>query len=218
MTKYKAVLFDLDGTLLDTTEGVVDAVKRTIEHHAFQMPDEDTLKSFVGPPMQKSMSEMFDLDEETALRLANEFRENYRKYSLLQAQLYEGILLLLEQMREQGYKLAVATNKSHQNAMDILEKFGVMEYCDYAQGSDLDGRLSKKDIIEMCINVLGCSKRETVLIGDSLFDLEGAEQAGIDFIAVTYGFGFKRGETIASENCTLAVNCVDELRQYLLNC
>lgn len=209
--KYKAVLFDLDGTLLDTTEGVLAAVRKTISDHGYPMPDADVLITFVGPPMQKSMTEVFGLAPETALRVANEFRENY-KASLFQAKLYDGVHELLESLQRSGIKIAVATNKSHENAMEILEQFGIMEYCDCAQGSDLGGKLSKKDIIEKCIQALDCDKGETVLVGDSIFDSQGAEQAGIDFIGVTYGFGFTE-ETVAE--FPLARNC-REIGDFLL--
>lgn len=215
MGKYKAVLFDLDGTLLDTTEGVIAAVKKTILKNGFAMPDDATLKSFVGPPMQKTMGEVFHLDPETALRVANEFRSAY-KDSLFQAKLYDGVIELLEKLHDASIKIAVATNKSHQNAMDIIERFGIKQYCDYAQGSDLEGKLSKKDIIEKCIEALECKKSETVLVGDSVFDLLGAEQAGVDFIAVTYGYGFKIGEKLESKYVIFSKDYVYQIGEVLL--
>lgn len=210
--KYKAVIFDLDGTLLDTTEGVVDAVRRTIIDNNFDMLDRKELKMFVGPPMQKSMKEKFDLDDESAIRIANEFRSNYKKYSLFQAKLYNGIKEFLERLRDKGYKIAVATNKSHRNAVDLLNKYGISEYCDFIMGSDLEGKLTKADILNTCMDKLEIGKSETVLVGDSIFDLEGAELTGIDFVAVTYGFGFKANEKIESDNCIRIVNSVNELK------
>lgn len=214
MKKYNAVLFDLDGTLLDTTEGVVAAVRKTILDNEFPIPDETVLKSFVGPPMQKTMGEVFNLDKETALRVANEFRENY-KSTLFQARLYDGVSELLQSLRKSGWKIAVATNKSHQNAVSILERFGILQYCDFAQGSDMEGKLSKKDILERCIHVLGCNKNEVVLVGDSIYDLQGAEQAGVDFAAVTYGFGFIRGDEVSSKRCVFVADDAVGLMQWL---
>ncbi|WP_298034567.1 HAD family hydrolase [uncultured Dysosmobacter sp.] len=211
---YNAVLFDLDGTLLDTTEGVVAAVRKTILDNDFPMPDAVVLKSFVGPPMQKTMGEVFNLDKEIALRVANEFRENY-KSSLFQAKLYDGVSGLLQNLQKSGWKIAVATNKSHQNAMNVLERFGILQYCDFAQGSDLAGKLSKKDIIEKCIRALDCNKKDVVLIGDSIFDLQGAEQAEVDFVAVTYGFGFIPGDEISSKRCVFVADDTVELMQWL---
>lgn len=188
---YNTILFDLDGTLLDTTNGVVDAVKITIEDYGFDMPSEEILKTFVGPPMQKSMAEKFNLDEAYALKVANKFRANYKKYSLYNAELYPGILKMFNRLKSNGFKLAIATNKSHENAEGIIKHFGLNKYCDFYMGSDLDGKLTKADIVSKCIDILDANKNKTVLIGDSEFDLVGANQVGIDFIGVTYGFGFK---------------------------
>lgn len=214
--KYKAVLFDLDGTLLDTTEGVVAAVRRTIKEQGLKMPDDATLKKFVGPPMQKSMGEEFCLGEEQALALANKFRANYQKYSLFQASPYDGVLELLSRLRADGYQIAVATNKSHQNACDILKRFGIDTFCDYMLGADLEGKLSKEDIINLCMNNLCVEKQDAVLVGDSIYDLAGAEKSGVDFIAVTYGFGFKADEDINNGACVFVANTVNELDRFFV--
>ena len=192
---YKNILFDLDGTLLDTTEGVIEAVKITINDLGLKMPDNNTLKSFVGPTMQSSFEKYFNQDKQTALINANLFRDNYKKHSLFIAKPYNRVFELLDFLKNHGYKLAVATNKSHQNAMDILEKFKIMSYLDFALGSDLDGKMTKTDIVNICIEKLNANKEETILVGDSNADFIGAKEAGIDFIAVTWGFGFTK------ENC-----------------
>lgn len=188
---YNTILFDLDGTLLDTTSGVISAVKKTIEQYGFEMPSESILKTFVGPPMQKSMAEKFNLNPQEALKVANDFRANYKKYSLYDAQLYPGIISMLDDLKCNGFKIAIATNKSHDNAEAIIKYFQIDQYCDFYMGSDLDGKLTKADIVSKCIDILDANKNKTVLIGDSEFDLVGANQVGIDFIGVTYGFGFK---------------------------
>ena len=208
---YRAVLFDLDGTLLDTTEGVIAAVRETIESHGLPMPDDATLKTFVGPPMQKTMSTVFGMDGPDALRIANEFRRNYKEY-LFNASLYPGVKSLLRSLALNGVKIAVATNKSHDNAMAILKEFDLMEYCDYAQGSDLEGKLSKKDIIDSCIEHLGVNAEEVVFVGDSEFDSTAAEQVGVDFLGVTYGFGFTKA---TAADFPMADSC-KEIEAYIM--
>ena len=211
---YKYILFDLDGTLLDTTQGVIDAVKITVKQHGFSMPSDEVLKTFVGPPMQKSMAETFNLDKETALQVANNFRANYKKYSLYKAELYTDVIEMFEKLIDKGFKIAIATNKSHENAEGIIKYFGLDKYCDFYMGSDLTGKLTKADIVEKCIEVLNADKKQTVLIGDSEFDLVGAKQAGIDFLGVTYGFGFKNPEDIQGN---LFFNNVKALTDFLTN-
>ncbi len=190
----KAIIWDLDGTLLDTTSGVIYAVKYTIKELGLVMPSEEILRTFPGPPMQLSFKKYYSMGEKEALKAANRFRFNYKNHSLLKAELYPNILEILSYLKQNGYKMAVATNKSHENAMEILKHFKISDYCDYMLGSDLEGKLTKADIIKKCIKMLGVSANEAVYIGDSIFDLEGAEKIGLNFIGVTYGFGFKKGE------------------------
>lgn len=209
---YNTILFDLDGTLLDTTSGVISAVKKTIKQYGFEMPSESILKTFVGPPMQKSMAEKFNLNPQEALKVANDFRANYKKYSLYDAQLYPGIISMLDDLKCNGFKIAIATNKSHDNAESIIKYFQIDKYCDYYLGSDLGGKLTKADIILKCLDILCADSSKTVLIGDSEFDLVGANQVGIDFIGVTYGFGFKPG---VDKSKNMYFDNVPELNEFL---
>lgn len=190
---YKAIIWDLDGTLLDSSRGVVYAVKYTIKELGLEMPGENTIREFVGPPMQLSFEKYFKMEKKDALEAANKFRFYYKTHSLFMADLYPETLNTLKYLKANGYKMAVATNKSHDNAINILRHFGISEYCDYMMGTDLEGKLKKADIIERCLKELQISSDEAVYIGDSLFDLEGAEKTGMDFIGVTYGFGFREG-------------------------
>ena len=188
---YSTILFDLDGTLLNTTEGVIDAVKRTILELNLAMPAPDTLSKFVGPPMQESFEKYFYFDKEKALKAANLFRQNYKVHSLYKAELYPGVLALLRELKELNKKIAIATNKSHNNAVSIINHFGLDKYCDFVLGSDLEGKLTKTDIIKQCLNHLNSNANEAVLVGDSEYDYTGANTAGISFIPVSYGFGFR---------------------------
>lgn len=212
---YKTILFDLDGTLLDTTIGVIEAVKITIEQLGLPMPSSEFLSTFVGPPMQSSFMKHFGMEPEKALECANLFRANYKKYSLFSAEPYPGVLELLRALKAKGYKIAVATYKSHENAMTILDKFEISQYCDFAMGSDLEGRLTKTDIVNECIKQLAADRTSTVLIGDSNADSRGAYEADIDFIALTYGFGFKSPADLQNIPHVAVCKNIEELASYL---
>lgn len=211
---YKAILLDLDGTLLDTTPGVLYAVKYTIKELELRMPTEDILKLFVGPPMQLSFERHFGMAKDKALECANLFRKNYKRKSLLKANLYPFVLETLDVLRREKYKLAVATNKSHDNAMKILEYFGILDYCDCAMGSDCGGNLKKADIIKECLMKLDETPECSVYIGDSIFDLEGAEAVGMDFIAATYGFGFNKETTFTYKRIAGIINAFSDLTKF----
>lgn len=212
---YKAVILDLDGTLIDTTEGVLHAVVRTISTLDLDMLVPSILQTFVGPPMQLSFEQHYNMDPVYALEAANLFRKIYKEESLFEAEVYSDVGETLEYLKMKGFKLAVATNKSHENAMQILQHFGISDYCDYIKGSDLQGKLIKSDIIFDCCTAMGCMPKECICVGDSIFDLEGAEKCGMDFVAVTYGFGFKRREMIHSQRVISIINSFGELQNVL---
>lgn len=215
MRKYKYIIYDLDGTLIDTRPGVKDAVKKTIKDLNLMIPDKETLESFVGPPMQESFQKHYGFGKEKALEAANLFRDNYKKYSLFEGEVYPQVLEMLHSQKIRKIKIAVGTNKSHENAVAILEHFGISKYCSYIKGSDMGGKLSKADIIKLCINELNAPVEEVLYIGDSHYDSEGAEEAGIDFLGVTYGFGFRNIMDFGDVKHVAVCDSVESINKFL---
>ncbi len=203
MKKYKAVLFDLDGTLLDTSEGILASVRYVIEKEGLPPITGGESDKFIGPPIQNSLKKEYNLSSEEATRLAAIFRERYSTVDLCKASLYPGVLEMLSELRKIGCKIGVATYKRMDYASDILDKFDILPLCDCVEGADFEGRFTKKDIINNCIDNLNCPKSEVLMIGDTENDLIGAQNAGIDFLAVTFGFGFKDKSKLEfyAENC-----------------
>jgi len=196
----KAVLFDLDGTLLDTSEGIMDSVRYTIAQLGYAPLPSDTILKFVGPPIQNSLITYVGLTAEEAQTGANIFRNYYKSEALFKAQLYSGIIDVLAMLKNNGVKIGVATYKREDYAIDILEHFGIASYCDVMHGADNENKLTKADIVEMCISEMGEDKASVVLIGDTDHDAKGAQDAGVGFIAVTWGFGYKPGDSIYYEH------------------
>lgn len=191
MNKYKAVIFDLDGTLLDTSEGIVKSTRYTIDALGFPPLSMERLLAFIGPPVKRSFQATFHLSEEEAIRAMNMFREHYSAHDLYSAKVYDGIFDLLKYLQEHQIKIGVATYKREDYAADLLAHFNIAGYCDSIKGADKEGRYTKSDIVRNCMESLEAAPRHTVLIGDSDNDAIGAKEAGIDFIGVTYGFGFQ---------------------------
>ncbi len=212
---YRFVLLDLDGTLLDTSVGVIKAVEKTMYDLGFSCPAQAILKTFVGPPMQDSFKKYYNISEEAALNAANHFRAVYKRLSLYDARMYPGVLPFLEKLKEREIKLAVATSKSHNNAISILDKFAILKYLDYAMGSDMEQSLTKSDIMSICMEKLHADKKMTVMVGDMNADLKGAQDVGIDFIAVTYGFGFRDKDDLKAISCKMFNNICD-VGDYIL--
>lgn len=197
MQHFDTIIFDVDGTLLDTTEGVLASVKYTIQKFGFEMLPEEKLKKFIGPPIQNSFAKAYNLDEDVLQEIATVFRNRYKEFDLLKAKPYEGIYDLLEQLVVKGKKIAVATYKRQDYATELLKKFGFDQYTEILYGADHENKLKKSDIIRKCLDDTETSDyRKAVMIGDSDNDAIGANQIGISFIGVTYGFGFETSKDV----------------------
>ena len=186
----KRVIFDLDGTLLDTGRGIVKSVAFTLKKMGLPVPNEDVCKSFVGPPFRKRFLELFDTDEKTADAALTVFREEYGKSDVFLADHYAGMRACLKNLHER-YSLAVATNKSEIHAIALLEKFDLARFFDVICGSDMAASMSKEQIVAKTANRLGGSHKDCLVIGDSDNDANAATNLGMRFIGVTYGYGFK---------------------------
>ncbi|MGN1089605.1 MAG: HAD hydrolase-like protein [Huintestinicola sp.] len=195
MPHFDLAVFDVDGTLLDTTEGVLSSVKYTIDHFGFEPLSEQKLKKFIGPPIQNSFADAYGLSGDILQEIAGVFRNRYKDEDLLKAKPYDGIYEAMNMLADKGVKIAVATYKRQDYAEKILRHFGFDRYTEIMYGADHENKLKKRDIIEKCIKDSGISDYSSVvMIGDSDNDAVGAQGIGVNFIAVTYGFGFDSTE------------------------
>ena len=190
----RQVIFDLDGTLLDTREGIMEGVAHTARVLGYRELDRETMLTFVGPPIQQSLMTHYGCTPEEAQRGAEVFRAYYKESAMYKARPYEGIYELCEMLRSRDIRMAVATYKREDYALTLLRHFRFHEYCSVMHGADGENKLKKRDIVELCLAELGGERQETVLVGDTVHDAAGAMEAGIAFIAVSYGFGFRNAE------------------------
>ena len=194
----KSVIFDLDGTLLDTSEGIISSVEKMIDHFGYKKLTRAELETFIGPPISKSVIRIYGLSDEEALEAMKYYRVVYKaepedgsKPDLFRGSIYPGMEELLQNLRDDGYKVGVATYKPEHMAKALLEEKGLTKYFDVIHGADLEGKLTKADVVSLSIKELGHTPEETAMVGDSDNDAIGAEGANALFIGVTYGFGFK---------------------------
>lgn len=195
--RFKVVVFDVDGTLLDTSEGVIASVKYTIEKHGLHTLTDEVLSTFIGPPIQDSFARTYGLEGDILQELATTFRNQYKDVDLLKAVPYEGIYEVFEELIKAGIKPAIATYKRQDYALDIMQHFGFDKYTDIIYGADHENKLKKRDIIEKALKDSGAADyMEAVMIGDSDNDAIGAQGIGTHFIGVTYGYGFKSADDV----------------------
>jgi len=214
---YRYVVFDLDGTLLDTSRGITAAIKQMLQKEClFPIPD-DVLLGFIGPPIEDSLKSYYGFSDDKISGLAEIFRQYYTEDEyLFQAEPYSGLISLLAELKNTGIKIGVATNKRQIYAARLLEHSGIMQYCHVMHGSDAFNKTSKRDLILYCIRDLCVTNlKECIMVGDTIHDYQGAQEAGIDFIGVTYGFGFKAGIEIPID-CAGMAGSIENLKEILL--
>ncbi|SEQ07698.1 phosphoglycolate phosphatase [Lachnospiraceae bacterium NE2001] len=192
----RSIIFDLDGTLLDTSVGVLSSVQKMIEHFGLHNLDDDDMRSFIGPPINKNLERLYGMAPDKAMEAMSYFREEYPKGDIFRAEHYEGMDELLYSLKDLGFKVGVSTYKREDMAKTLLEEKGLAKYFDVIHGSNAASDMTKADIVNLTIRDLGYEPDETVMVGDSDNDAIGAEEAGALFIGVTYGFGFNTPEEI----------------------
>jgi phosphoglycolate phosphatase len=212
--RYDAAIFDLDGTLIDSSEGIVRAAEETIRRLGYPEIPREELISYIGPPIGNSIIARNGFDGNELKRFNSVFRELYKNEHLMKVKIYPDIMELLDDLKGSMF-IGIATNKRIDYTMMLLENLGMSPVCDVIQGLDMDGKLSKKDLIENCIRASEIEdRRKIVVIGDTETDESAAKECGVDFIGVTFGFGFKN-KTDVKYGC--AAEDVRSLRGILLN-
>lgn len=184
----KTILFDLDGTLTDSGEGIINCASLALKAFGLPVPDRDTMRVFVGPPLHETFVK-FGVPAEKADEAVAVYRSRYIPIGKYENTPYPGIRELLEQLRSDGHKLYVATSKPEEMSVDILEHFDLAKYFTCICGATMDrSRSTKEAVIAYLLNRCGGAEN-AVMVGDTAFDVIGAKQHGIPTIGVSWGYG-----------------------------
>lgn len=213
---YKHVIFDLDGTISDSREGIYNAYRYTIQKLGLKSSDHEILKTLIGPPLQKGFADVFKLegkDNENAVKV---FREYYANKGLYENNLYDGMHMLLGELNALGVCLYVATAKYLVYAKQVLDYFGIEHFFTEIAGADYEGKhAGKLELISGILRRNGITDpEEVVVIGDTRYDIDAAKELEIDSIGVAYGF--TSYEEITSFDPEYVANNVADLRDILL--
>ena len=169
--KYKNILFDLDGTLTDSKPGIVKGVQYALRCCGIDEPDLEKLTSFVGPPLYKSFMSYLDCSEEDVKEVVECYREYYAETGLYENALYEGIDVLLYNLKEKGYKIILASSKPRIFVKRVLSYFRIMRYFDIVEGSELDGKNTDKgELIAHILEKWNLKAEECIMVGDRKHD------------------------------------------------
>ena len=209
---YDYILFDFDGTVFDTVEGITKSVQYALEKFGIHAQLHE-LTCFAGPPLVDMFQEKFALTYEQAQQAVGYFRERYQPIGLYESRPFPGMKELLEALRRTGKKTGIATIKYQPLAEKLLRCADMTGLFDAICGSPAERSLTKKELVEKAMEQLGAEKEKTVLVGDTKYDAFGAEDAGIAFIGAGYGYAPKELEALGAKQI---VGSVEELRQLLL--
>ena len=189
----KAILFDLDGTIINSEEGITKCVQYALKSFGIEEPDLKKLLCFIGPPLDPVFREKYGFDEKQAWEAVVKYRERFDVKGIFECELYAGVAEAIQKLKEEGYVIALASSKPEGACKRIIEHFSLTPYFDMIVGSTLDGSIStKQEVLEELgrrMKHMDIAKEEMCLIGDTHYDVNGANQFGIRCIGVTYGFG-----------------------------
>lgn len=183
------LFFDLDGTLADTTEGVLNAVRYALSEMGRPVPPFEELRPFMGPPLTESFQRFTGMSPEEAKRAEDLYRVYYRGRGIRETAEYPGMRDLLEQLNTHGFRMAVATSKLEPTAVRVLEAFGYLPYFETVSGSSPDGIVSSKtDVILQAKNRMRIDRPSDIfMIGDRKYDILGARSVGLRSIGIYTG-------------------------------
>jgi phosphoglycolate phosphatase len=191
MGTYKYILFDLDGTLTDPKVGITKSIQYALSKYDIKVDNLEELEMFIGPPLKETFKEYYSFNDDKVVQAIEYYREYFSQRGIFENEVYPGIRELLDELKNKGKVLVVATSKTTFFAEKILEHFKLEEYFDFVVGSNFDGtRTDKAEIIQHIFSKLKIQNvDEVIMIGDRKHDVIGGKKSGIDTIAVTYGYG-----------------------------
>ncbi len=207
MTKnYDAVLFDFDGTIADTGRGVFNSIKYAIDAMGFEPISEQSLRTFIGPPIYDSFKRELGMTPEQCDAAVKKYREKYSESGIYQLEMYDGIEALMRELKHSNIKVGIASSKPENFVFHLLDFLKINELVDFVSCPESDDSpQDKTSLINNAVAALNADKKRVLMVGDRLFDIGGANGAGVESVGVTFGYGSreeleKAGATYIAEN------------------
>lgn len=208
--KYDAVLFDFDGTVADTGVGIFNSIQYAVEAVGHAPLSSEVLRTFIGPPVFDSFKRELNLNDEQCEFAVKKYREKYSESGIYQLEMYDGMKKLLEELKAKGIKVGIASSKPESFILRLLNIIEIKEFVDYVSCPAADkANREKFELINSSAEFFGINKSRILMVGDRLFDINGANIAGVDSVGVTFGYGSK--EELENAGATYIASSVGEI-------
>lgn len=207
MAKYDFVIFDFDGTVVDTGEGILKSLQYSFEQMGREIPDMSDLKKFIGPPIHYSYTHFYGVSEDEVGEYIKKYRERYKIKGIYESVLYCGMKELLCELRSRGVKLGIASSKPEHLIYSVADYLGITDMFDAIVGVKLDdsNHSTKTGLVLEAMKKLGATDKSKVLmVGDRCFDIDGAAGAGVDSCGALWGYGNE--EEFRAHNATYIIS------------
>lgn len=215
MRPYDVVLWDLDGTIMDSAPGIYQSFEHTFAKLGLDIPSREELRKYLGPPLRSTFGDMLGFSDADTRRAIEIYREHYHSVGAFAGEPYPGVVDLVIESRSSGVLSGLATSKAETAARLVTNHFGLDGIFDiYGCATDNDVRKTKSDVLDFVLTELGdrgVNRDRIVLVGDRIHDVEGAVEFGIDCVLVEWGYG--TAEEFAKAHGSVAT--VAELRRFL---
>ncbi len=212
MNKYDYVIFDFDGTVVDTGEGILKSLQYSFEQMGHKVPELSDLKKFIGPPIHYSYTHYYGISEEEVGDYIKKYRERYWVEGIYECELYEGFLDMILALKEKGIKIGIASSKPERLIYAVADFLKITDLFDAIVGVKIDdsNHSSKKGLVLESMKILGATEKEKVLmVGDRLYDIDGAKGAGVASCGVLWGYGSE--EEFKEHNSTYIIAKPEEI-------
>lgn len=211
----KNIFWDMDGTIIDSSPGICESLRATCLRLGYEEPEYSVLRSCIGPPFSDSLIPILKIREEDVDKFIATYREIYDSGQYKNCVFYKGVEDAIKRLAATGYSLTLASSKNEKACNLIMDYLGIDKYFTSVVGSSMDRRVETKvEVIEECfLRAPWQKKDETILIGDTAFDVIGAIKGGITPVAVTYGFSDE--DKLREAGANLIFDSIDDVVKYI---
>ena len=211
--KYKAIVFDWDGTLMDSISKIVETMQSSARHLGYPIPDYDQAKDVIGISLLPALKQLFNIhDEKAAMDLVHTYKQHFKEHAQIDSPLFSGAVELLETLKNRGYLLAVATGKGRQGLNNNWHHSNTKHFFSASKTADDAQSKPSPDMLQQILSELNLSADQVVMVGDTTYDMAMAESINIDRIGVSFGV---HSAVTLQKHQPLAV--IDALHELLLH-